>query len=360
MTALKTLQDRGQSIWLDSISRELLESGTLARYIANLSVTGLTSNPTIFEHAIAASDRYDATIRGRLEPEFPAERLFFDFALEDIVAAADLFRPIYDASGGRDGFASIEVSPTLADDAARSVAEGKVLFARAERPNVLIKVPGTGAGLSAIEELVAAGIPVNVTLLFSRSQYRVAAEAYLRGIEQRVQAGLGAHVPSVASLFISRWDAATASRLPPALANRLGIAIAERTYKAYREILESDRWRRLAEAGAQPQRLLWASTGTKDPALPPGYYLTALAAEGTVNTVPEKTLQSYAESGVVEGVLGIDTADADAVVEAVGKAGIDIDALAAKLQADGRDSFVQSWNDLLACIESKRKTMRAA
>ncbi len=360
MTGLKTLQDRGQSIWLDSISRELLETGTLSRYIANLSVTGLTSNPTIFERAIAASDRYDAAIRAHVEPEFPAERLFFDFALEDIVAAADLFRPIYDASGGRDGFASIEVSPTLADDAARSVAEGKALFARAERPNVLIKVPGTAAGLLAIEELIAAGIPVNVTLLFSRAQYRAAAEAYLRGIEQRVQAGRSAHVPSVASLFVSRWDGPTASRLPAELANRLGIAIAQRTFQVYREILASDRWRRLAQAGAQPQRLLWASTGTKDPALPTGYYLTALAAEGTVNTVPEKTLLAFAESGAVEGVLDDDTAEADAVVAAVVEAGIDVDALAVKLQAEGRDSFVESWNDLLACIESKRKTMRAA
>jgi len=360
VTALKTLQGRGQSIWLDSISRKLLETGTLSRYIADLSVTGLTSNPTIFERAIASSDRYDAAIRRQLEPGFSAERLFFDFALEDIVAAADLFRPIYDASAGRDGFASIEVSPTLADDAARSVAEGKALFARAKRPNVLIKVPGTAAGLLAIEELIAAGIPVNVTLLFSRAHYRAAAEAYLRGIEQRVQAGLAAHVPSVASLFISRWDGPTASLLPPVLANRLGIAIAQRTFKVYREILESDRWRRLAQAGAQPQRLLWASTGTKDPALPAGYYLTALAAEGTVNTVPEKTLLSFAENGAVEGVPDIDTAEAEAVVEAIGKAGIDVDALAVKLQTEGRDSFVQSWNDLLACIESKRKTMRAA
>jgi transaldolase len=360
MTALKKLHDMGQSIWLDSISRELLESGTLSRYIANLSVTGLTSNPTLFEHAVAASDRYDATLCGHLEPEYSAERLFFDFALEDIVAAADLFRPIYDASAGQDGFASIEVSPMLADDAAQSVAEAKPLFARAGRPNVLIKVPGTGAGLVAIEALIAAGIPVNVTLLFSPGQVRAATESYLRGIEQRVRAGQNAHVPSVASLFVSRWDGATASRLPPALANRLGIAIAERTYKIYREILGSDRWRRLAEAGAQPQRLLWASTGTKDPALPAGYYLTALAAEGTVNTVPEKTLRSFAESGVVEGILDTDTAEADAVVEAVGKLGIDVDALAVKLQADGRDAFVQSWHTLLACIESKRKTLRAA
>lgn len=361
MTTLKTLQDMGQSLWLDSISRELLESGTLSRYIADFSVTGLTSNPTLFQQAVAASDRYDAAMRGHLESEFPVEQLFFEFALQDIVAAADLLRPTYDSSGGEDGFASIEVSPTLADDAAGSVEEGKALFARAERPNVLIKVPGTDAGLLAIEKLIAAGIPVNVTLLFSRSQYRAAAEAYLRGIEQRVEAGLGAHVPSVASLFISRWDVATASRLPPPLANRLGIAIAQRTYAVYRELLESDRWRRLEQAGARPQRVLWASTGTKDPALPAGYYMTALAAKGTVNTVPEKTLLAFAESGVVEGGLDTEAAEAteaDAIVEDVGKAGIDVDALASQLQLEGRDSFVQSWNDLLAGIESKREAMR--
>jgi len=360
MTALKTLQDRDQSIWLDSISRELLESGTLSRYIANLSVTGLTSNPTIFERAIAASDRYDAAIREHLESEAPAEQIFFEFALADIVAAADLFQPTYDASEGRDGFVSLEVSPTLADDTEQSVEEAKALFARAGRSNVLIKIPGTAAGLLAIEELIAAGIPVNVTLLFSRSQYRAAAEAYLRGIEKRIRAGQNAHVPSVASLFVSRWDGATASRLPSELANRLGIAISKRTYKVYQEILESDRWRRLARAGAQPQRLLWASTGTKDPELHPGYYLTALAAGGTVATVPEKTLLAFAESGAVEGVLGTDTAEADAVVEDVSGLGVDVDALAAKLQADGRDAFVASWNDLLACIEEKRTRMRTA
>lgn len=359
MTALKTLQERGQSIWLDSISRELLESGTLARYISDLSVTGLTSNPTIFERAISSSSRYDAAIRSHLEPEFPPERLFFEFGLEDIVEAADLLRSIHDDTGGRDGFASIEVSPTLADDAAGSIAEGKALFARAGRPNVLIKVPGTEAGRVAIEELIAAGIPVNVTLLFSRTQYQGAAEAYLRGIERRVEAGLDASVPSVASLFISRWDAHSAALLPPGLANQLGIAIAKRSYKVYREILKSDRWGRLAQAGAQPQRLLWASTGSKDPSLSAGYYVTALAAEGTVNTLPEKTLLAFAESGEVGELLGDDTADADRIVAEARGAGVDVDALAARLQAEGRDLFVESWNALLACIESKRNAMRA-
>lgn len=360
MTALETLQKKGQSIWLDSISRELLESGVLARYIADLSVTGLTSNPTIFERAVASSDRYDATIRSHLQTEITAERLFFEFALEDIVNAADLLRPVHEATARRDGFASIEVSPTLADDAAGTIAAGKALFAKAERPNVLIKVPGTEAGLVAIEELIAAGIPVNVTLLFSRKHYQGAAEAYLRGIERRVEASLDAQVPSVASLFVSRWDGHTASLLPPNLANRLGIAIANRAYKVYRGILKSDRWARLAQAGARPQRLLWASTGTKDPALPASYYVTALAAEGTVNTVPEKTLLAFAESGEVRGLLGEDTAEADRNVEESRKAGVDVDALAATLQAEGRDLFLESWNDLLACIESKRNAMRAA
>ena len=359
MTALKTLRERGQSIWLDSISRELLESGTLSRYIADLSVTGLTSNPTIFERAIASSSRYDAAIRSHLDRELPPERLFFELALDDIVEVADLLRPVYDDTGGRDGFASIEVAPTLADDAARTIEEAKAVFARAGRPNVLIKVPGTEAGLVAIEELIAAEIPVNVTLLFSRTHYRNAAEAYLRGIERRVEAGQGARVPSVASLFVSRWDARTAGLLPPELVNRLGVAVAKRSYRVYREILNSDRWDRLARAGAQPQRLLWASTGTKDPSLPAGYYVTELAAEGTINTMPEKTLLAFAEGGEVRELLGDEAADADRIVAEAPRAGVDVDALATSLQTEGRDLFVQSWNDLLACIESKRAAMRA-
>lgn len=360
MTALKTLQDQGQSIWLDSISRDMLENGTISRYVADLSVTGLTSNPTIFQRAVSGSKRYDAVIRDSLDRNVSPERLFFEFALDDIGAAADLFRPVFERTGGLDGFASIEVSPALADDTDRTIAEAKALFSKAGRPNVLIKVPGTEAGVVAIEELIAAGIPINVTLLFSRTQYRGAAEAYVRGIERRVEAGLNPHVPSVASLFISRWDTHSASLLPPELRNRLGIAIAQRTYKVYREILSSDRWRRLAQAGAHPQRLLWASTGTKDPDLPDTFYVTALAARETVNTIPEKTLLAFAERGEVQGVLGEDTSEADRIVGEVRKAGVDVDALAARLQAEGRDLFVESWNDLLACIESKRKAMEAA
>ncbi len=360
MTSLKTLHDHGQSIWLDSISRELLETGTLARYIAELSVTGLTSNPTIFEKAISASSRYDASIQERLSRELPPERLFFELALEDIVAAADLLAPAWEASGGLDGFASIEVSPTLADDSEATIAEGKALFAEAGRPNVLIKVPGTEAGVVAIEELIAAGVPVNVTLLFSRTHYRAAAEAYLRGVERRVQAGQDPHVASVASLFVSRWDGHTASVLPTGLANRLGLAVAQRTFQVYRGLFDSERWSALAAAGAHPQRLLWASTGTKDASLPEGYYVTALAAEGTVNTMPEKTLLAFAERGEVGETLGRDASEADRTLAAIVEAGVDVDALAARLQAEGRDSFVGSWNDLLACLESKRNALRAA
>lgn len=360
MTALKKLCEVGQSVWLDSISRDMLENGTLERYVSDLSVTGLTSNPTIFERAIASSDRYDPAIRSRLEEGLSPEELFFAFALEDIGAAADLLRPIYDTTGGCDGFASLEVSPTLADDAAATIAEGKALFERAARPNVLIKVPGTEAGLSAIEELIFAGVPINVTLLFSRSHYQGAAEAYLRGLERRVEAGLDPHVPSVASLFISRWDGHTASLLPPEFANRIGIAIAHRTYKVYRELLASERWQRLARAGATPQRLLWASTGTKDPALPQGYYVTALAASETVNTIPEKTLLAFAEHGEVGGVLTEDTSESDRVIERARETGVDGDALAAKLQSEGRDLFVESWNGLLQCVDAKRNAMKTA
>ncbi len=360
MTALKKLHDSGQSIWLDSISRELLESGTFAGYVADLCVTGLTSNPTIFERAISGSNAYDEAISSRKGKSLTPEQLFFEIALHDITEAADLLRPVYDASGGVDGFASIEVSPTLADDAKGTSAEGKALFARAERPNVLIKVPGTAEGLVAIEELIAAGIPINVTLLFSRGHYKGAAEAYLRGIERRVEAGLDPHVPSVASLFVSRWDAHTASVLAPDLANRAGLVVAQRAYRVYRELLDSDRWRRLAEAGAHPQRLLWASTGTKDPALPDTYYVTGLAAEGTVNTMPEKTLLAFAEHGEVGALMTADTTEADAILERVRKAGFDPDGLAERLQGEGRDSFVESWNDLLKCLEARRTALHAA
>jgi transaldolase/glucose-6-phosphate isomerase len=357
---LKALHESGQSIWLDNIRRALLESGTLAHYISGSWVTGLTSNPTIFEHTIAGSADYDDAIARRLGKKLSTEELFFEVALEDILAAADLFRPVYEATGGTDGFVSLEVSPTLADDTEGTIAEARRLHREAARPNVLIKVPGTKAGVVAIEELIYAGVPINVTLLFSREHYLAAADAYLKGLERRVEKGASPNVASVASLFISRWDAASAPKLPDALRNRLGIAVGQRAFKAYRDLLASDRWRRLAAAGAQPQRLLWASTSAKDPTLPDTYYVTALAAENTINTMPEATLLAFGRHGSVGGLLSTDTADAEAVIAGVEKAGIDVDALAEELQIKGRDSFDGSFAKLLQSIEAKAAILREA
>ncbi|HZA67683.1 MAG TPA: transaldolase [Geminicoccaceae bacterium] len=350
---LQALHEAGQSIWLDHISRALLETGTLARYISGLWLTGLTSNPTIFEHAIAGSADYDDAILCRLDRGLSPKDLFSEIALEDIRAAAELFRPIYDATGGADGFVSLEVSPALADDADGTLAEAKRLHGQAARPNVLIKVPGTKAGVVAIEELIYAGIPINVTLLFSREHYLAAAEAYLKGLERRVQDGSSPNVASVASLFVSRWDAASAAKLPDDLRNRLGVAIGQRTFKAYRDLLASTRWKRLADAGARPQRLLWASTSAKDPALPDTYYVSALAAEQTVNTMPEATLLAFGRHGSVDALLSTDPSAAEAVITGVERAGIDVDALAQELQIKGRDSFDQSFAKLLQSIEAK-------
>lgn len=357
---LRSLHEAGQSIWLDHIRRALLESGTLTRYIAKLAVTGLTSNPTIFEHAIAESTDYDAAIAARLDAGLSSEQLFFELAVEDLVAAADLFRPIWEATAGVDGFVSLEVSPTLADDAQGTIAEAKRLHAQAARPNLLIKVPGTTAGATAIEELILAGIPINVTLLFSREHYLAAAEAYMRGLERRIEAGLSPRVASVASLFISRWDAATAAKLPDALRNRLGVAIGQRAFKAYHDLLASERWQRLARAGATPQRLLWASTSAKDPALPDTFYVTALAAEGTVDTMPESTLLAFADHGEVGDLLSPDASEAEAVIAEIEQAGIDVDALAAQLQTEGAASFDDSFAKLLESLETKVATLRKA
>ena len=353
MKATQVLHELGQSIWLDNITRDLLDNGTLKRYIDELSVTGLTSNPTIFEHAIKDSAAYDAAIRQKLKEGKSGEDLFFELALEDLTRAADLFRPIYEKTNGVDGWVSLEVSPLLAYDTASTLAAAKSLHARAERPNLFIKIPGTKEGLPAIEEAIFAGVPVNVTLLFSREHYIAAADAFLRGIERRIAAGLKPDVGSVASVFISRWDAAVASKVPPALRNQLGIAIAERTYKACRTLLGSPRWQRVYNFGVRPQRPLWASTGTKDPQASDVLYIKALAAPFTVNTMPEGTLKALADHGELGTLLPADGGDCEEVLTKFAKAGVDVDALAARLQDEGAKSFIKSWNELMAVIASK-------
>ena len=360
MKATETLHEQGQSIWLDNITRDLLQSGTLARYIADLSVTGLTSNPTIFDHAIKNSAAYDAAIRKKVSQGKSGEDLFFDLALEDLTRAADLFRPIWDRTRGVDGWVSLEVSPMLAYDTASTLAAARTLHARAGRPNLLIKIPGTKEGLPAIEEAIFAGIPINVTLLFSREQYLAAADAFLRGIERRVAAGLDPEVGSVASVFISRWDAAVKSRVPDALRNQLGIAVAKRTYKAYRDLLDSPRWQRAFNDGARPQRLLWASTGTKDPAASDILYIRALAAPFTVNTMPEGTLKALADHGTLGGLLPADGGDGEDVLAQFARAGVDVDALARQLQDEGAKSFVDSWRELMDVIAAKSSDLAKA
>jgi transaldolase len=360
MNATKLLHNLGQSLWLDNITRDLLNTGTLKRYIDELSVTGLTSNPTIFDHAIKNSSAYDDAIIDRLAKGKSGEPLFFELALEDIIRAADLFRPIFDKTNGVDGWVSIEVSPLLAYDAASTLAAAKDLRARAARPNVFIKIPGTKEGLPAIEEAIFAGIPINVTLLFSREQYVAAADAFLRGIERRIAAGLKPDVGSVASVFVSRWDAAVSGKVPANLTNQLGIAVANRTYEAYRELLCSPRWQRAFNAGARPQRLLWASTGTKDPKASDVLYVKALAAPFTVNTIPEATLLALADHGELGSIMSADGGDCEAVLAQFAKAGISVDALAAQLQADGAKSFVKSWNELLGVIASKSDALKQA
>jgi transaldolase len=360
MNAATRLHDIGQSLWLDNITRALLTRGTLARYIADLAVTGLTSNPTIFDKALTGSADYDAQIQSLLAAGIEDEQLFFELALADLTKAASLLRAIFDATRGVDGWVSLEVSPKLAHDTRSTVDEAKALHEKAATPNLFIKVPGTPEGIPAIEELIAAGVSVNVTLLFSREHYQAAAEAYVRGLERRKESGLDLDVSSVASVFISRWDAAVTGKLPDDLSGRLGVAVAKRTYKAYRDLLASDRWRRLAAAGARPQRLLWASTGTKDPNLPDTYYIHALASELTINTMPEKTLLAFGEHGAVGDLLPADGGDAEDVLARIGTAGIKVDALAATLQTEGADAFVKSWDDLLACIESKSDEVRTA
>ena len=360
MKATRRLHDAGQSIWLDNITRALVARGTLANYVRDLSVTGLTSNPTIFDQAIAKSQDYDASIREQTAAGKTGEALFFALALEDLREAADIFRPVHEATNRVDGWVSLEVSPKLAYDTAKSLAAAKELYEVGARDNLFIKIPGTKEGIPAIEEAIFAGVPINVTLLFSREQYLAAAEAYIRGIERRLAVGLNPHVPSVASLFVSRWDVAVKGKVPAALDGQLGIAIARRTYRAYRELLASDRWLRLINFGARSQRLLWASTGTKDPNAPDVLYVKSLAAPHTINTMPEKTLQALADHGEIGAMLTPDGGDAEEVLGRFAQAGVDLDALGAQLQREGASTFVKSWDDLMRCIEDKSATLRKA
>jgi transaldolase len=358
--ATAQLHRLGQSLWLDNITRDLLSQGTLQRYIDELSVTGLTSNPTIFEQAIKNSTAYDTAIAARLGQGQSGESLFFDLAIEDLTRAADLLRPIYDRTNGVDGWVSLEVSPLLAYDTPATLAAARGLFAAAARPNLMIKIPGTAEGLPAIEEAIFAGIPINVTLLFSREHYFAAAEAFLRGIERRIEAGLTPDVASVASVFISRWDSAVAGTVPDELRNQLGIAVGKRIYKAYRALLSSPRWQRAYNSGARPQRLLWASTGTKDPNASDVLYIKALAAPFTVNTIPEGTLIALADHGELSGLLHADGGNSDDVLAQFASAGVDRQALAVRLQADGAKAFVKSWHSLMAVIASKSASLTAA
>jgi transaldolase len=355
MKPTRKLHELGQSLWLDNVTRELLNSGTLKRYIADLSVTGLTSNPTIFDKAIKNSAMYDEDISRLATSAKTGEELFFPLALADLSRAADLFQPVFARTDGVDGWVSLEVSPLLAHDTNRTLAAALDLHTRSGKPNLFIKIPGTAEGLPAIEAAIFAGVPVNVTLLFSREQYVAAAEAYLRGVERRIAAGLNPAVASVASLFVSRWDVAIAGKVPAELTNRLGIAIAQRAYKAYLELLESPRFQRAANSGARAQRLLWASTGTKDPKASDVLYVRALAAPFTVNTIPEGTLKAFADHGETGQVLAPDGGDCETVLASFTKAGIDIAALAARLQDEGASSFVKSWSDLMTCIDSVRR-----
>jgi transaldolase len=350
---LQQLQDLGQSLWLDNISRELLDSGTLRHYIDDFSITGLTSNPSIFDAAIATGKDYDAGILEQVRTGHASEAIFMELALQDLRRAADLFRPAFDSSHRIDGWVSMEVSPLLAHDTVASSEAAARIHHQADRPNLFVKIPGTPEGNAAIEEAIFAGVPINVTLLFSREQYLASAEAYLRGVERRIEIGLDPRVASVASLFVSRWDVAIKDKVPTELRNKLGIAIGARTYRAYGELLASTRWRTLASAGAQSQRLLWASTGTKDPDASDTLYMEALAAPNTINTIPEKTLRAFAEHGALAGTMAADGGDAEALLVRFTEAGIDIDALANRLQQEGARAFVKSWQHLLQAIADR-------
>jgi len=357
MNNTRLLRAAGQSLWLDNITRELLDTGGLRRYIDEYSITGLTSNPTIFDEAIGNGDAYDAGIRAKAREGKSGEALFIELALEDLRRAAELFRPVFDATGGVDGWVSMEVSPLLAADTQGSIDAAARIHRQAGRPNLFVKIPGTPAGIPAIEESIFNGVPINVTLLFSAQQYGAAAEAYLRGIERRIAAGRTPDVASVASLFVSRWDKAVSEKVPPELRNRLGIAIGQRTYAAYRTLLASERWLKLSRAGARPQRLLWASTGTKDPNASDTLYVEALAAPDTIDTLPEKTLMAFADHGQAPCIMAVDGDDTEAVLARFARAGVNVDALATQLQIDGAKAFVKSWQELLGRIAARNAAL---
>ena len=360
MKATQVLSDLGQSLWLDNLTRGMLRTGLLRRYIDELSVTGLTSNPTIFDHAIRNGNDFDDEIKTKLAEGKSGEKLFFELALEDLRQAADLFLPVHDRTNGVDGWVSLEVSPLLAHDSKATIAQAKELHELARRPNLLIKIPGTKEGLPAIEDAIFAGIPINVTLLFSDDQYLAAADAFMRGVERRIEAGLNPNVGSVASIFISRWDVAVAGKVPEALTNQLGLAVAKRAYKAYLRLLSSPRWTRAYNAGARPQRLLWASTGTKDPKASDVLYVKALAAPFTVNTMPEGTLKALAQHGDVGATMPTDGGDCEEVLARFAEAGIDVRALSIQLQEEGAKSFTNSWSDLMSVVGSKSALLKRA
>ncbi|MDG2538848.1 transaldolase [Dyella jiangningensis] len=360
MKPTRRLHELGQSLWLDNITRDLLDSGALRRYIDEYSVTGLTSNPTIFDAAMSSGHAYDADIRHKARAGITGEALFMELALADLRRAADLFYPVFEASRHQDGWVSMEVSPLLAADTQGSIRAAAQIHQQAARSNLFVKIPGTPEGVAAIEESIFAGIPINVTLLFSRDQYVAAAEAYMRGIERRLEKGLTPQVCSVASLFVSRWDVAVKDKVPDALRNTLGVAVGKTTYRAYADMLASPRWRALADAGALPQRLLWASTGTKDPQASDTLYVESLAAPDTINTMPEKTLKAFAEHGAIRGVLPKDGGDAEAVLARFAEAGVDTNALAMQLQKEGAEAFVKSWKELLRRIAEKGEALRSS
>jgi transaldolase len=353
MSNTKNLHDLGQSLWLDNITREILDDGTLRRYINDFSITGLTSNPTIFDEAIGKTAAYDAGIREKAKTGLKGEDLFVELALEDLRRAADLFRPEFDRTQGIDGWVSMEVSPLLASDTKGTTDAALRIHKQANRPNLYVKIPGTPEGVPAIEAAIFAGVPINVTLLFSREQYLAVADAYMRAIERRLAAGLDPRISSVASVFVSRWDRAVADKVPAELANRLGIAIMQRTYRAHCDLLATKRWQDLQAKGARKQRMLWASTGTKDPKAPPGLYVEELAAPDTIDTMPEKTLVAFAEKGNLKGVMAKDGGDAEEVLSRFARAGINVEALATQLQVEGAASFVKSWNELMQRILEK-------